>query len=57
MVESIFLIPGLGKYYVDSISNLDYTLIMGLTIFFGSFLVFMNLLVDIAYGIVDPRSD
>lgn len=55
VVESIFLIPGLGKYFVDSISNLDYTLIMGLTIFFGSFLVFMNLLVDIAYGLVDPR--
>ncbi len=55
IVESIFLIPGLGKYFVDSISNLDYTLIMGLTVFFGSFLVFMNLLVDIAYGLVDPR--
>jgi oligopeptide transport system permease protein len=55
IVESIFLIPGLGKYFVDSISNLDYTLIMGLTIFFGAFLVFMNLLVDIAYGLVDPR--
>lgn len=55
VVESIFLIPGLGKYFVDSISNLDYTLIMGLTIFFGAFLVFMNLLVDIAYGLVDPR--
>lgn len=55
VVESIFLIPGLGKYFVDSISNLDYTLIMGLTVFFGSFLVLMNLLVDIAYGLVDPR--
>ncbi|MBP8989465.1 MAG: ABC transporter permease [Clostridia bacterium] len=55
VVESIFLIPGLGKYFVDSISNLDYTLIMGLTIFFGTFLVLMNLLVDIAYGLVDPR--
>ncbi len=55
IVESIFLIPGLGKYFVDSISNLDYTLIMGLTIFFGTFLVLMNLLVDIAYGLVDPR--
>jgi oligopeptide transport system permease protein len=55
VVESIFLIPGLGKYFVDSISNLDYTLIMGLTVFFGTFLVTMNLLVDIAYGLVDPR--
>jgi oligopeptide transport system permease protein len=55
VVESIFRIPGMGKYYVDSISNLDYSLIMGLTIFFGAFLVLMNLLVDIAYGFVDPR--
>jgi len=55
VVETIFRIPGIGKYYVDAISNLDYTLVMGLTIFFGSFLVLMNLLVDIAYGLVDPR--
>jgi ABC-type dipeptide/oligopeptide/nickel transport system permease component len=45
----------MGKYFVDSTSNLDYTLIMGLTIFFGSFLVLMNFLVDIAYGFADPR--
>lgn len=55
VVESIFRIPGMGKYFVDSTSNLDYTLIMGLTIFFGSFLVLMNFLVDIAYGFADPR--
>lgn len=55
VVESIFLIPGLGKYFVDSVSNLDYSLVMGLTVFFGAFLVAMNLLVDIAYGLVDPR--
>ncbi|MDR1639986.1 MAG: ABC transporter permease [Clostridiales bacterium] len=55
VVETIFRIPGMGKYFVDSISNLDYTMIMGLTIFFGSFLVLMNLLVDIAYAFVDPR--
>lgn len=55
VVESIFIIPGLGRYFVDSITNLDYPLIMGLTIFFGSFLVTMNLIVDILYGLVDPR--
>jgi oligopeptide transport system permease protein len=55
VVETIFRIPGMGKHFVDSISNLDYTMIMGQTIFFGSFLVLMNLLVDIAYGFVDPR--
>ncbi len=55
VVESMFLIPGLGRYFVDSITNLDYTLIMGLTIFYGAFLVTMNLLVDILYGLIDPR--
>jgi len=55
VVESIFLIPGLGKYFVDSITTLDYSLIMGLTIFYGAFLVVMNLIVDILYGVIDPR--
>ena len=55
VVESIFLIPGLGKYFVDSITTLDYTLIMGLTIFYGAFVVNMHLLVDLLYGFIDPR--
>lgn len=55
VVEQIFLIPGLGKYFVDSISTLDYPVIMGTTIFYGTFLVVMNLIVDILYGLVDPR--
>ncbi len=55
VVESMFLIPGLGRYFVDSITNLDYPLIMGLTIFFGTFLVTLNLLVDVLYGFLDPR--
>lgn len=55
VVEQIFLIPGLGKYFVDSISSLDYPVIMGTTIFFGTFLVVLNLIVDILYGLVDPR--
>jgi oligopeptide transport system permease protein len=55
VVESIFLIPGLGKYFVDSITTLDYTLVMGLTIFYGAFLVIMNLIVDLLYGFIDPR--
>ncbi len=55
VVEQIFVIPGLGKHFVNSVNTLDYPLIMGLTIFYGSFLVFLNLLVDILYGIVDPR--
>ena len=55
VVESMFLIPGLGRYFVDSITNLDYPLIMGLTVFYGAFLVTMNLLVDVVYGLLDPR--
>ena len=55
VVESIFLIPGLGKYFVDCVTTLDYPLVMGLTIFYGTFLVAANLLIDILYGLLDPR--
>ena len=55
IVENIFAIPGLGRHYVTSIQNLDYSLILGLTIFFAIFLIVMNLIVDIIYGIIDPR--
>ncbi|GAK55606.1 binding-protein-dependent transport systems inner membrane component [Candidatus Vecturithrix granuli] len=55
IIESIFAIPGLGRHYVLAMQNLDYTLVMGLTLFFGFFLIAMNLLVDFAYGIIDPR--
>lgn len=55
VIETVFAIPGLGKFYVQSINMQDYTLITGITAFFGSILVFMNMLVDIAYGIIDPR--
>lgn len=55
IIETIFAIPGLGHFYVQSINMQDYTLITGLTVFIGSILVFMNLLVDIVYGLIDPR--
>jgi oligopeptide transport system permease protein len=55
VVENIFAIPGLGRYYVTSIYNRDYTTIMGVTIFYSAFLVLVNFLVDIAYGWIDPR--
>ncbi len=55
VVEQIFVIPGLGKHFVNAVSTLDYPLIMGLTVFYGTFLVVMNLLVDLLYGVVDPR--
>jgi ABC-type dipeptide/oligopeptide/nickel transport system permease component len=55
VVESVFAIPGLGQYFVQAVQQLDYTVIMGLTVFYGAFLVFMVIAVDIVYGIIDPR--
>lgn len=55
VVESIFNIPGMGRFFVQSVQTNDYTMIAGTTIFYGAFLIFANLLVDIAYGFVDPR--
>lgn len=55
VIESIFAIPGMGKYYVESVQNLDYSLVLGMTVFYGSFLILSNLVVDILYGVIDPR--
>jgi len=55
VVELIFAIPGLGRYFVQAVQELDYTVIMGTTVFYGAFLVVMVMLVDILYGLVDPR--
>ena len=55
IVESRFAIPGLGYYFVRSISDRDYTMIMGIVIFFGLFVVICNLVSDILLAIVDPR--
>lgn len=55
VIERIFSIPGLGRYFVISISNRDYTTIMGVTIFYAAFLILMNLIVDIVYMLIDPR--
>ena len=55
VVENIFAIPGLGRYFVQSVQNSDYTMISGTTIFYGAFLILANLVVDLVYGIIDPR--
>lgn len=55
VLEAIFAIPGMGKYYVESISNSDYSMVLGMTVFYGIFLVSCNLIVDILYGVADPR--
>ena len=54
-VKRWIAVPGLGNYFVESINTQDYSLIMGLTIFYGVFLVTMNFIIDILYGVVDPR--
>lgn len=55
VIENIFSIPGLGKYFVTSVQSSDYTVIAGTAIFFGAFLVLANLLVDVLYTVLDPR--
>ncbi|XMB65976.1 ABC transporter permease [Mycoplasmatota bacterium zrk1] len=55
IVEQIFAIPGLGRHFIMAVQNTDYSLVTGLTIFFGSVLVLMNFLVDLVYGLIDPR--
>ena len=55
VIESIFNIPGLGKYFVTSIKDLDYTMIGGTTVFYGALLIICTLVVDLLYGFIDPR--
>lgn len=55
IIEFVFNIPGIGQFFVTSISNRDYPVIMGTTVLFASLLVTFNLLVDMAYTLVDPR--
>ncbi len=54
-IESVFRIPGIGKYFADSIVARDYSMILGVVLLYGVFLQFMNLFVDLLYGVVDPR--
>jgi oligopeptide transport system permease protein len=55
VIESIFNIPGLGKYYVNAVSNRDYSMVSGTTVFYGALLVLCTLIVDLLYGFIDPR--
>ncbi len=57
VVEQIFAVPGIGRQFVSSITNRDYTMIMGTTIFLASLIVIMNLVSDLLYKVVDPRID
>ena len=55
VVEEIFGIPGLGQLFVRGSLNRDYTLVLGVVIFYASLIVFLNLVVDLLYGVIDPR--
>ena len=55
VIETIFAIPGLGSYFVTSIYNRDYTVILGITLFYSAIVIFMNMLVDLIYPLLDPR--
>jgi oligopeptide transport system permease protein len=55
VVETIFGIPGLGRYFVEAALNRDYPLAMGVAIVVATTIVLFNLLVDVAYSLIDPR--
>ncbi len=55
VIEQIFGVPGLGRYFVQGALNRDYTLVMGVVVFYGVLIMLFNFLVDICYGLLDPR--
>lgn len=55
VVEQIFSIPGIGRYFVQGSLNRDYTLVMGVTVFYGALIILCNLIADLLYGILDPK--
>jgi oligopeptide transport system permease protein len=55
VIEQIFGIPGIGRYFIQAAVNRDYTLVMGVVIFYGALIILFNLLVDLLYGTLDPR--
>ena len=55
VIEQIFGIPGLGRYFVQGALNRDYTLVMGVVVTYGALIIVLNLAVDLLYGVLDPR--
>jgi oligopeptide transport system permease protein len=55
IIENIFAIPGLGRHFVTSIYNRDYTVILGVTIFYSVLIIGLNLIVDLIYPLLNPR--
>jgi ABC-type dipeptide/oligopeptide/nickel transport system permease component len=56
VIEVIFSIPGIGRYFINSVSNRDYSVVMGITVLTSVIIILLNLFVDIAYGFLDPRT-
>jgi ABC-type dipeptide/oligopeptide/nickel transport system permease component len=56
VIELIFNIPGIGQYYVTAVSSRDYSVVMGLTVLLSVIVILANLIVDILYGVLDPRT-
>jgi oligopeptide transport system permease protein len=56
VVELIFSIPGIGRYYVTAVTARDYSVVMGLTVLLSVIVIFANLIVDVLYGFLDPRT-
>ena len=55
VIERIFALPGMGGYFVESVTNRDYTVIIGMTVFYATFYIIMVFFVDVAYSFIDPR--
>ena len=55
IIEKIFDIPGIGRFFVNGALNRDYTLVLGIVVFYGALILLFNLLVDLAYAFLDPK--
>jgi oligopeptide transport system permease protein len=55
VVEEVFGIPGVGQFFIRGALNRDYTLVLGITVFYATLVIFLNLIVDLLYGFLDPR--
>jgi oligopeptide transport system permease protein len=55
IIETIFQLPGIGRYFINAALNRDYTLVMGVVIVYGAAIILFNLLVDLVYGLLDPK--
>jgi oligopeptide transport system permease protein len=55
VIEQIFGVPGLGRFFVQGALNRDYTLVMGVVVFYGTLIIVLNYLVDLAYAWLDPK--